>query len=370
MSMNKLPIGEIILKLRKEKGITQDQLGNYIGVSTPAVSKWESGISYPDITLLPVIATFFNVSIDKLLDFRIELSDDEVMKVFIECEKDFSSNDLESAIGKSKNYISMYPGSYYLKYKIGSLFNLYSWKSNSEEMHMKMVSYAIELFEEVAKNCTKIEFVEQVLFQLGMLYSSIDEEDKAIEVLNKIHKSQLDPNDILSGIYIQRGELKKARELLQSKLFKCINDISIACIGLADSYSKDEKDLNMVEKYYNLSINVRKAIFPEDSSVLDLTMEYLNLGQAYLRFHEKEKAIDVLHKMVEGIKINDINNPGKFSSVWCFNEIPEGERTITINLYENMLKILEQPVFDLIRKNDTFACIISDLKDLEEKSLK
>lgn len=56
--MEELLIGEVVYKLRKEKGITQEQLANFIGVSTAAVSKWESGTSYPDITLLPAIATF------------------------------------------------------------------------------------------------------------------------------------------------------------------------------------------------------------------------------------------------------------------------------------------------------------------------
>ncbi|CAM3025629.1 DNA-binding protein [Hathewaya histolytica] len=126
--MDKLLIGEVIYRLRKEKGITQEQLANFIGVSTAAVSKWESGNSYPDITLLPVIATIFNVTIDMLLNFKIELSHEEVMKIYSECESIFSINNLEKAIEVSKSYVNRHPGSYYLKSRIGFLFNLYSWK--------------------------------------------------------------------------------------------------------------------------------------------------------------------------------------------------------------------------------------------------
>ena len=54
-----------IQKLRKQKGITQEQLAVHLGVSAQAVSKWENG-SYPDGDLLPVIADFFGVSIDSL----------------------------------------------------------------------------------------------------------------------------------------------------------------------------------------------------------------------------------------------------------------------------------------------------------------
>ena len=52
-------------KLRKTKGIKQEQLAEHLGVSTQAVSKWENG-SYPDGDLLPRIAEYFEVSIDYL----------------------------------------------------------------------------------------------------------------------------------------------------------------------------------------------------------------------------------------------------------------------------------------------------------------
>ncbi|WP_411680706.1 helix-turn-helix domain-containing protein [Clostridium thailandense] len=367
--MDKLLIGDVIYRLRKEKGITQDQLANFIGVSTAAVSKWESRISYPDITLLPVLATFFNVTIDKLLDFKIELTDNEIMNIFIECEKLFSSGELQEATNRSKDYISKYPNSYYLKLRIGFLFNMYSWKSADKEAGMKMIEYSIELFEDVAQNCSKVELVEQALFQLGAYYPTIGKEDKAIEALNRIHKSELDPDVLLAYIYINRNELKEARKMLQSKLYKGIDDIGHACIGLANSYMKDEKDFAMAEKYHNLYIDIRKVFSNGENSVLGFAFEYLNFAHTCLMFNEAEKAINILNKMIEDIEKNDINTPQKFSSIWCFNEIPEGKRTITMNLYENLFKVLEAPEFDLIRERPQFINIKKDLKILEKKSL-
>lgn len=55
-----------IAKLRKEQEITQTALAEYLAVSPQAVSRWENGVSTPDICLLPQIAAFFNVSIDEL----------------------------------------------------------------------------------------------------------------------------------------------------------------------------------------------------------------------------------------------------------------------------------------------------------------
>ncbi len=59
-------MNEIISKLRKEAGLTQEQLANMIGVSAQTVSKWETGTTMPDIMLLPIIADVFNTDIDSL----------------------------------------------------------------------------------------------------------------------------------------------------------------------------------------------------------------------------------------------------------------------------------------------------------------
>lgn len=58
-----------IMDLRREKGYTQEKLAEMLGISTAAVSKWECGNSYPDITLLPQIAEIFDVSLDYLFSY-------------------------------------------------------------------------------------------------------------------------------------------------------------------------------------------------------------------------------------------------------------------------------------------------------------
>ncbi|MBO5939135.1 MAG: helix-turn-helix transcriptional regulator [Clostridia bacterium] len=70
-----MSIGENIARLRKEKGWTQSELGEKIGVSNQAVSKWESGMTMPDITLLPSLADTFGIYIDELFsrDVKAEI---------------------------------------------------------------------------------------------------------------------------------------------------------------------------------------------------------------------------------------------------------------------------------------------------------
>lgn len=60
-------MGNRLCTLRKQKNLTQDQLAEAMGVSAQAVSKWENDLSCPDITMLPQLADYFQVSIDSLL---------------------------------------------------------------------------------------------------------------------------------------------------------------------------------------------------------------------------------------------------------------------------------------------------------------
>ena len=62
-----LLIGDNVKRLRRERGMTQEELAEAIGIAGQTVSKWERGDGYPDITTLPLIANFFEVSVDEVL---------------------------------------------------------------------------------------------------------------------------------------------------------------------------------------------------------------------------------------------------------------------------------------------------------------
>lgn len=64
--------------MRKEKYLTQEEMANCLGVTVPAVSKWETGSSYPDIALLAPIARLLGISTDMLLSYKEDLSDKEI----------------------------------------------------------------------------------------------------------------------------------------------------------------------------------------------------------------------------------------------------------------------------------------------------
>ena len=107
--MERIAFGKVLQGLRKTKGITQEQLSEMLGVSAAAVSKWENEQMYPDISYFPVLARFFNVSIDCLFGFSNELSEQEYQNKLSECIECFKGKDYESGIEKIKNITYLFP---------------------------------------------------------------------------------------------------------------------------------------------------------------------------------------------------------------------------------------------------------------------
>ena len=64
---NKIRISECILNYRKDRGLTQGEFGELLGVSAFAVSKWERELCYPDIVLLPDLSDLIGISIDEMM---------------------------------------------------------------------------------------------------------------------------------------------------------------------------------------------------------------------------------------------------------------------------------------------------------------
>ena len=70
--MDQIKTGKLIAELRREKGLTQEELGRKIGVSNKTVSRWENGNYMPDIEALRLLAKEFSVSMEELLDGETE----------------------------------------------------------------------------------------------------------------------------------------------------------------------------------------------------------------------------------------------------------------------------------------------------------
>lgn len=102
-------LGEKIRTLRKAKNISQEKLASYLGVSFQAVSKWENGTTMPDVTMIPALASFFEVSTDELFDFNVLETEKRVMEICFEAAE-FRGKDDAKSEAMLREGLKQYPG--------------------------------------------------------------------------------------------------------------------------------------------------------------------------------------------------------------------------------------------------------------------
>ena len=396
-----IKIGKVIQCLRKERNLTQEQLAKFIGVSTPAVSKWESGNSYPDIELLPLLADFFNVSIDKLLNYKIDLSEEEVMKIYKELESGFARieidlsteepkeefrQDLESVKKLSNMYIEKYPKSYLLKLRICSLYQMYSYKFGKSELNDR-VKETTNILEDIVRNTDDIQIKETALIILSNAYCMLEDYEKAELYLNMIHKSIGDTSVNLAMIYLKQNRLEEAEILLQNKLFSNVFNISMDCKGIINVYKNQYKELkkklenrnfnkNAIERemeyiknkllgYANLSLEIKKMLSEDKGAFFSMYMDYMELSLIFLFFNMKEEAKKALYSLKEILEKYPIHESLDVSQMRFFDKV-ESKNLYTFNIYTNLLIVLNDDCYNELREEPIFKDVIEKILDMEK----
>lgn len=120
-------IGEKIKHLRQQRGITQEQLADYLNLSFQSVSKWERGEAYPDITMLPKIAVFFNTTADELLCIDKARVEEEVAVYLKRRQEADAIGETQKSVEIMREANAKYPGNFTLMQKLmESLFFHYA----------------------------------------------------------------------------------------------------------------------------------------------------------------------------------------------------------------------------------------------------
>ncbi len=104
-----MAIGDVIRKYRRERGMTQEDMATRLGVTAPAVNKWERGSTLPDVALLSPIARLLGITTDELLSFKDELTEEEVNQYLTKLQSDLETRDFSDVFRSVKEKIEEYP---------------------------------------------------------------------------------------------------------------------------------------------------------------------------------------------------------------------------------------------------------------------
>lgn len=143
--------GENLKKLRKEKELTQETLAEFLGVSFQAVSKWERGETYPDITLLPVIARFFDTSIDDLLGVNKSREEEQINK-YLKLYDEMKLKDLTLTYEKFQNAVKDFPNDFRILIRYMEL--LYEVKGFGQGEYRDISKEIASIYEKIQNHCT------------------------------------------------------------------------------------------------------------------------------------------------------------------------------------------------------------------------
>ena len=248
-----LNLGTKIRELRKRDGRTQDNLAEALGVTAQAVSRWESGGSYPDMEMIPAIANYFHVSIDELFGYHDERK--EKIKTILEnatkvlTKQGFTmyrgslSKDVEECINLLRAASEEFPNEPKILLKLAQALQMWGWNKYGAKGHPSDSSGIIE--DDIDYNSKNIYWQEAVHVYEKVLKSNPSSEDRKIAI------RQITP------LYCRMGEYEKAKALAndQNALVICKEVLlPLATVG-------EEKARYQGERIMALLSNMRNAIF-------------------------------------------------------------------------------------------------------------
>ncbi len=201
-----LKIGETIRVLRKQQGRTQENLAEALGITFQAVSRWESGLAYPDMELVPAIANYFGISIDEL--FGYEGKRDKMIANMVERVDAYHykarSDDAwaEACIRILREGLAQFPKNETLLVKLADVLCEAGWRRYKEHMYYDEEGYlqhryelhqqnpywseCIKICERLAEEAEDPENRYAVNGILILLYRNIGEIEKAVAHANRM----------------------------------------------------------------------------------------------------------------------------------------------------------------------------------------
>lgn len=175
-------LGKKLKALRKERDLTQEQLAECLGISSQAVSKWETNSSYPDISMLPVLANFYNVTTDELLGVDITKTREKIKAYSNEMFELYNAWKLKEMVDVARKACAEFPGDdellYNLAWALGQAQNVIRTKSEN-------LDEAILLAERILNNSKDTGMRLRTISLLAYLYHWNGNDGKALDYLEK-----------------------------------------------------------------------------------------------------------------------------------------------------------------------------------------
>ena len=246
--MSNINIGKNIATLRFKRNITQGDLATYLGVTKASVSKWETGQSYPDILMLPKLATYFGITIDQLMSYEPQMSDGEISRLYLELYQEFQTNPFEEVYLKWKRVVDEYYTCYPLLLQMGILL-LQSITFEDEEKNQSIYEDAIKIFSRIYQDSDDQTLKDWADYMEASCLVALGRPKEAIDLIKpRITYSSLAHDDLLAMAYVTDENFSESERTMQIGIYEKILSLMGSFITYIMLSQDDDKVLATLKR--------------------------------------------------------------------------------------------------------------------------
>ena len=346
--------------LRQQKNITQEELANQLGITKQSVGKWERGEGYPDITLLPRIALYFDVTVDELLGVdkaRIE----ETINAYLEEGKQYEfDGDTKRELELWEKAYKEFPNDIRIMCKL--MFALIHDKDERPIPEDKR-KRVVELGETILNTSTDRDSRVSAIMCLCLAHSGIDDE-------KALHYADMS-GDFVANRVEMRCEILSGEEGVEA-CQEYLRDLILTAVKIADSIPlKKRLSYEEMIEAYTFGIDLYKRLFYDGNLGFyncEVAYNYYCLAYVHAEFQNTEKVLEMLKECCKyTYEYDRVRELDYDYTAMLVNRLKQRKEDISKNYTGNAaymrLRVIEdREVFNYLRDDERFQNILDDLR--------
>ena len=178
-----LYIGQNLKNFRKARNLTQEEVAKHLGISFQSISKWERNDGYPDITMLPVLAHYYGVTIDELIGMNELESARALEEINRQWVENRSNNNHSANVQLMRDALKLYPNNALLLVQLSASLERLDGTESEKQEYLRQ---SIEVQEQIISYCDDSEVRGSVLFNIAHAYYRYGDYDKALAYAEKL----------------------------------------------------------------------------------------------------------------------------------------------------------------------------------------
>lgn len=337
-----MQIGDVIRKYRKERNMTQEEMAYRLGVTTPAVNKWEKGNSYPDIAMLAPIARLLNITLDELLSFQEQITEEELKNYVKELERRLKCEPYEIAFGWAREIIEKYPNCKMLIWQFAVILDAQRMFKNVTDLE-KYDAFILDCYERVLESEEEAlrNSAADSLFGYYLRKEDYETAEKYLVYFSEQNPERKRKQALIYSKTNRMNEAYKAYEELLFSGYQMTSMVFNSMHALAMEHNNLDKEHKFVAKqqelarlfemgkYYEVSCGLELAVFEKDvEATIDIVKTMLASVQQIGDFSESELYEHMTFKKMEPDVVREMKKDllRMFQDEEAFGFLEEDER--------------------------------------------